>query len=168
MEQTKIRIGKIINCHGIKGEIILLPLTSDMRRFKKLKKAYIEQPKGRYEEVSVLSAREHKGNVLLELEGISDRNQAELLKNRYMCVNEEDAVKPKGSYFIYEIVGLEVYEGETCLGKISDVLQNSSTDLYEVTGEDRTFYLPALKTVVKNIDLEQGRMEVEVPAGLLD
>lgn len=48
------------------------------------------------------------------------------------------------------------------------MLQNSSTDLYEVTGDARVFYLPALKSVVKNIDLEQGRMDVEIPAGLLD
>ena len=100
--------------------------------------------------------------------GITDRNQAERLKNIYLCVRPEDAVKPKGSYFIYEIVGLQVYEGDTCYGKITAVLQNSSTDLYEVTGDESVFYLPALKSVVKNIDLEQGRMDVEIPAGLLD
>ena len=99
-------------------------------------------------------AREHKGNILLTLENVSDRNQAETLKNLYLCVNEEDAVKPKGAYFIYEIVGLAVYEGDTCHGKVTAVLQNSSTDLYEVTGEAGVFYLPALKSVVKEIDLE--------------
>lgn len=168
MEQKKIRIGKIINCHGIKGEVVLLPLTDDNRRFKKLKKALLELPGNCYEEVEVQSVREHKGNVLLALSGVDDRNKAERLKSLYLCVNPEDAVKPKGSYFIYEIVGLEVYENDVCHGKVTAVLQNSSTDLYEVTYDGGLFYLPALKSVVKHIDLEKNRMEVELPDGLLD
>lgn len=168
MEQKMIRIGKIINCHGVKGELVLLPLTDDNRRFKKLKQALLELPGGRYDEVAVQSVRPHKDNILLTLEGIDDRSQAERLKNVYLCVRPEDAVKPKGSYFIYEIVGLDVYQGDECYGTVTAVQQNSSTDLYEVTLGDRVFYLPALKAVVKNIDLEQGRMDVEIPDGLLD
>ncbi len=168
MSEKMIRIGKITNCHGVKGELVLQPLTDNNRRFKKLKQALLELPSGRYEDVTVVSVREHKENILLTLAGITDRNQAERLKNIYLCVRPEDAVKPKGAYFIYEIVGLQVYEGDTCYGKVTAVLQNSSTDLYEVTGDESVFYLPALKSVVKNIDLEQGRMDVEIPAGLLD
>ena len=76
-----IRIGKIINCHGIKGELTLLPLTTDNRRFKKLKRAFIELPKGEYQEVKVIAAREHKGNVLISVEGVEDRTTAERWKN---------------------------------------------------------------------------------------
>lgn len=168
MAEKMIRIGRIVNCHGIRGEVVLLPLTDDIRRFQKLKQAMLELPGGRYEEIKVLASREHKGNVLLTLEGIADRTQAERLKNVYLCVHLEDAVKPKGSYFIYEIVGLHVYEGDVYYGTVTAVLQNSSTDLYEIKNDNGVFYLPALKSVVKQIDLEQGRMEVEIPAGLLD
>lgn len=168
MSEKMIRVGKIINCHGVKGELTVLPLTDNMRRFKKLKQALLEMPGGRYNDVVVTSAREHKGNVLITLEGIDDRNQAERLKNVYLCVRPEDAVKPKGSYFIFEIIGLDVYEGDTYYGKIINVLQNSSTDLYEVKGEGESFYLPALKSVVQNISLEEGRMDVVIPDGLFD
>lgn len=168
MAEKMIRIGRIVNCHGIRGEVVLLPLTDDIRRFQKLKQAMLELPGGRYEEIKVLASREHKGNVLLTLEGIADRTQAERLKNVYLCVHLEDAVKPKGSYFIYEIVGLHVYESDVYYGTVTAVLQNSGTDLYEIKNDNGVFYLPALKSVVKRIDLEQGRMEVEIPAGLLD
>ena len=168
MSEKMIRVGKIINCHGVKGELTVLPLTDNMRRFKKLKQALLEMPGGRYNDVVVTSAREHKGNVLITLEGLDDRNQAERLKNVYLCVRPEDAVKPKGSYFIFEIIGLDVYEGDTYYGKIINVLQNSSTDLYEVKGEGESFYLPALKSVVQNISLEEGRMDVVIPDGLFD
>jgi len=168
MAEQMIRVGKIINCHGVRGELVLLSLSDDNRRFKRLKHALLEQSDGNYQEVRILSTREHKGNILLTLEGVTDRDQAERFKNHYLCVRPEDAVKPKGSYFIYEIVGLQVYEGDTCYGRVTAVLQNSSTDLYEVQGVYGTFYLPALKTVVQNIDLDKGRMDVALPAGLLD
>ncbi len=168
MAEKNIRIGKIVNAHGIKGELVVQPLTNNNRRFRKLKKAMLELSGGRYEDVEVLSAREHKESILLMLKGIEDRNQAERLKNVYLCVAPEDAVKPKGSYFIFELIGLEVYQGDVCYGKITSVLQNSSVDLYEVDGDFGDFYLPALKTVVKNIDLDQKRMDVEIPDGLLD
>ena len=168
MSEKMIRVGKIINCHGVKGELVVLPLTDSIRRFKKLKSALLEMPGGRYNDVTVLTAREHKGNVLITLEGINDRNAAERLKNVYLCVRPEQAVKPKDAFFIFEIIGLDVYEGDTHYGKVINVLQNSSTDLYEVKGEGESFYLPALKSVVQSISLEEGRMEVIIPDGLLD
>lgn len=168
MNEKMIRVGKIINCHGVKGELTVLPLTDDIRRFKKLKHALLEQSRGQYTEVTVTAAREHKGNILITLEGLDDRTAAERLKNVYLCVCPEDAVKPKNAYFIFEIIGLDVYQGDTCYGKVINVLQNSSTDLYEVKGEGESFYLPALKSVVQNINLEEGRMDVIIPDGLLD
>ena len=168
MREKMIRVGKIINCHGVKGELVVLPLTDSIRRFKKLKSALLEMPGGRYNDVTVLTAREHKGNVLITLEGIDDRNAAERLKNVYLCVRPEQAVKPKDAFFIFEIIGLDVYEGDKHYGKVINVLQNSSTDLYEVKGEGESFYLPALKSVVQSISLEEGRMEVIIPDGLLD
>ena len=168
MSEKMIRVGKIINCHGVKGDLVVLPLTDSIRRFKKLKSALLEMPGGRYNDVTVLTAREHKGNVLITLEGIDDRNAAERLKNVYLCVRPEQAVKPKDAFFIFEIIGLDVYEGDKHYGKVINVLQNSSTDLYEVKGEGESFYLPALKSVVQSISLEEGRMEVIIPDGLLD
>ena len=60
MSEKMIRVGKIINCHGVKGELVVLPLTDNTRRFKKLKSALLEQSGGCYNEVTVKSAREHK------------------------------------------------------------------------------------------------------------
>ena len=164
-----IRVGKIINCHGYKGELKVWPLTDDNKRFKKLKKAFLEMPNGQYTEVMVVQSREHKGNVLMFLEGIEDMDAAERLKNIYLCVAPEDAIRKKGHYFIYEIVGLEVYQGEELLGKVAEVLQNSSAnDVYVVKDTNREFGLPALKSVIHDIDIEQGRITVTLPDGLLD
>lgn len=166
MEQN-IRIGKIVNAHGIKGELSIQPLTDDNRRFRKLKYVLLELQKG-YEERKIVAVREHKGSILMTLEGLEDRTEAERLKNVYICVRPEDAVKPRGSYFIHELIGLEVWEGSECYGKITDVIQNSSTDLYEISSAEGTFLMPALKKIIQNVDLESGKMEVTLPEGLLE
>ena len=164
-----IRVGKIINCHGHKGELKLMPLTDDNNRFRHLKEAYLELPAHRYELVHIKSTREHKGHILMTLDEIADMNAAEKLKNIYLCVKKEDAVDlPEDHYFLYQIIGLEVYENGQYLGKITEVLQTGSNDVYVVSHEDRAFYMPALKAVVKEIDLEQGKMAVQLPEGLLD
>lgn len=166
---TMLRIGKIINCHGHKGELKVMPLTDDPSRFKKLKEVYLEHPSGRYELAHPTAAREHKNVVLLMLQEVPDMNTAEQLKNFYLCVERENAIKlPKDHYFIYEIVGLEVVEDGVVLGKVKEVLQTGGNDVYVVAGGAKEFCLPALKSVVKAIDLESGQMTVALPKGLLD
>ena len=164
-----IKIGKIVNCHGHKGELKIFPLTDNLKRFKGLKEAYLEKANGQYELVNLVSTREHKGNVLVVLEHINDMNAAEKLKNLYVCVKKEDAVKlPKNHYFIYELIGLDVVEDDQVIGQISEVLQTGSNDVYVVKNNEGLIYMPALKSVVHNIDLDNKKMTVTLPDGLLD
>ena len=91
--------GKIIGAHGVRGEIKVFPLTDNARRFLSMKKCFLtgaklEDPK----ETSVVSARIDRGNVLLMIEGVSDRDKAQTLHGRYIAVSRADAVPlPKGA-----------------------------------------------------------------------
>lgn len=166
---TMLRIGKIINSHGHLGEVKVLPLTDDIKRFKKLRDVYLEVSDSRYDLVHIVQSRIHNGQVLLTLEEAPDMNAAERLKNFYLCVKREDAIKlPEDHFFIYEIIGLEVVEEGQVLGKVVEVLQTGGNDVYAVSDGVRTFYMPALKAVVQKIDLENKQMLVKLPTGLLD
>lgn len=166
---TMLRIGKIINSHGHKGELKILPLTDDVSRFKKLKEVYLELDDEHYKLLHPVMAREHKNSVLLTIEEVTDMTMAEQLKNYYLCVERKDAIKlPKDHYFIYEIIGLEVIENGVSLGRIKEVLQTGGNDVYVVQTNERDFYLPALKSVVQSIDLDKQQMIVALPDGLLD
>ena len=166
---TMLRIGKIINSHGHLGEVKVLPLTDDIKRFKKLRDVYLEVSDSRYDLVHIVQSRIHNGQVLLPLEEARDMNAAERLKNFYLCVKREDAIKlPEDHFFIYEIIGLEVVEEGQVLGKVVEVLQTGGNDVYAVSDGVRTFYMPALKAVVQKIDLENKQMLVKLPTGLLD
>lgn len=166
---TMLRIGRIVNSHGHLGEIKVMPLTDSINRFKKLKEVYLEISDQQYDVVHITNVRIHNTHVLLTLQEAPDMNAAERLKNFYLCVKREDAIAlPKDHFFVYEIIGLEVIENGQSLGKITEVMQTGSNDVYTVSNEDRTFYMPALKTVVKSIDLDNQQMLVDLPSGLLD
>ena len=108
--------------------------------------------------------------VMLKFKGIDDINQAEALRNLYIKINRKDAVKlPKDSYFIVDLLGLEVYTvQDQLLGTVYDIFPTGSNDVYVVKDElGKQILIPALKTVIKNIDIENKKIIVELPEGLI-
>ena len=164
-----IKIGQIINTHGNKGGLKIYPLTDEPSRFFALKKVFIRSTE-KMDEYIVDTVQLHQKFVLLTLKEISDMNEAERLKNMYLEIPREEARPlPAGSFYIFQLVGLAVYEKERYLGKLTDVLKTGSNDVFVVkTSEEKEIYLPALKSVITRVDLNSDRIEVKVPPGLLD
>ncbi len=164
-----LAIGTIANTHGVRGELKVLPLTSDVGRFDYLKFVNVmegDNPK----EYRVESTRLHKQFILMKLSGVDTMDKAEALKGRELLVERKFA-RPleEDEFFICDLIGLSVYEGDKLLGKLTEVLETGSNDVYIVSDEDKNeILLPALKSVVTKVDLEEGRMEVIIPEGLLD
>ncbi|MBO8137729.1 MAG: ribosome maturation factor RimM [Desulfotomaculum sp.] len=170
MEQDYITIGEIVNTHGIRGEVRLIPLTDFPDRFKELDEVsvYINEQRYTYH---VEKSRRHKQFIVVKFKEIDNINDAEKLKGGLMQITREQLMPlPKDSYYIFEIVGLDVYDenGEK-LGQVKNVLKTGANDVYVVKPlHGRDILVPALKKVVKKIDLEANRMVVELPEGLLD
>lgn len=163
-----LNIGQIVNTHGIKGEVKVYPLTDDMKRFSKLKEIYIES-KGDMTKYTVEAVKYQKNMVILKLKGIDTMNDAEKLRQLYLKVGRWDAVRlPKDTFFICDIVDSEVFDiqGEL-LGKLTDVIQTGSNDVYIVKTEGADLLIPALKSVVKQIDITNKKIVVELPEGLI-
>jgi 16S rRNA processing protein RimM len=164
-----LSIGQIINTHGIKGQVKVYPLTDDVKRFKELKNVYIEKNNA-ITEHKVESTIISNGFAILKIDGINDLTSAEAYKNCYLKINRDDAVKlPKGSYFISDIIGLEVktVEDDT-LGVIKDVFQTGSNDVYVVDYNGKELLIPAIKDVVKSIDIQNGTVTVKLLEGMID
>ncbi len=166
-----IQIGQIVNTHGHLGELKIFPLTDDYQRFDELSRIYI----GENEDLRayhIRKVRVHKGMVLITLKEIADMNQAEKLKGLYLQIPlEEVKPLPEGQYYIFQLLGLAVYNGDTLLGKVKDVLKTGSNDVYVVepsTGQGKDILIPALKQVVTKIDLQNSRMEITPLPGLLE
>ena len=164
-----LEIGQIVNTTGLKGTLKVSPLTDDITRFEDLESVYIQKQKELIE-FKIQDVKYSKNMVLLKLEGIDNVEKAEKYKNSYIKINRKDAVElEEGSYFIVDIVGCEVYTDENnYLGKVKDVFNTGSSDIYTVKQADgKEILLPAIKDVVKNIDIPNKKITVHLLEGLI-
>ncbi len=145
------KIGRILKPQGVKGEVKVEPLTSDILRFKNIKEVFIDDIP-----TKVVSKRISGNTVFLCFFGISDRNNAELLRNKYISVKREDAIPlSENTFFIADIIGSQVMteDGET-VGKIVDIT-NLKTDIFTVlTASGKVMRFPFLKDLLVKADLE--------------
>ncbi|MBE7056123.1 MAG: 16S rRNA processing protein RimM [Ruminococcaceae bacterium] len=161
-------IGKIVNTHGVRGELKVIPETDDPGRFSKLKTVRVKL-RNNVTEYEVERARGQGTFILLKLKGIDTPEQGMLLKNSLLEVHRKDAIKlPEGMWFIGDLIGCSVFEDDgNCLGKVINVLQTGSNDVYEVTDDQgRTILIPALKTVVLDVNIEEAVIKVKLLPGL--
>ena len=166
--QKLLEIGQIVNSYGIKGFLKVVPYTDDITRFDNLKTIYIEKNK-KLEEMQIEEVKYHNNLVLLKLKGIDDINDTLEYKNCYIKIDRKDAVElPKNSYFIVDLIGLEVYTEEgTLIGTLVDVFPTGSNDVYVVKDElGKQILLPAIGDVIKDVQLENKKMVVHLIEGL--
>jgi 16S rRNA processing protein RimM len=165
----RVTIGKVSRARGVKGEMVVVPLTDDPRRFGELRKVMISKGEN-IKDFWVEEARQFKGRVLLKLKGVENPEQVKELVGGYIEIEKDQMVKlSPGRYFIFDLIGLEVITtGGARIGKLKEVLSLPTNDLYLVEGEGKEHHIPALKEVVKKIDLEKKEMIIEPIEGLLD
>ncbi|MCX4373019.1 MAG: ribosome maturation factor RimM [Dysosmobacter sp.] len=163
MKSDMIHIARITGVHGIRGELRVLPLDREPEFLTGFHVFYLDgQP------TVVEAARVHKNFVLLKLSGVEDRTAAEALRGRELLIRRSDAQLPAGEYFDSELLGLDVYNGETgeCVGELVKVERYPASKVYTVRGV-REFLVPAVKDAfILNVDLENNRMDIRVWEGL--
>lgn len=170
MENNKlVRIGKILKPHGVRGTLKVMPMTDDKTRYDYLEEVYIQSRHG-VKEFKVLGARYQDKFILLDLEEINSMTEAECYLGNFLAIDKKDRMPlSENSYYIDDLVGLKVYEKDTYLGVLADVMQPGANDVYVVSLENgKELLLPAIKSVIKAVDLLSGRVNVEVPKGLMD
>jgi len=164
-----LEIGQIINTYGIKGFLKVVPLTDDVKRFEKLESIYIEKNKT-LEKKIIEQVKYHKNLVLLKVKEIDDIDQALVYKNCYLKIDRKDAVElPEDSYFIVDLIGVEVYtQEEELLGSIVDVFPTGSNDVYVVKDNlGKQILLPAIGEVIKQVDISNKKMIIKLIEGLI-
>ena len=159
-------IGHISNTHGLKGEMKVRPFTEDKKRYEELKKILINI-KDEFKEYEIENVRYQKDVVLLKLKGVDDIETAEKLKNHYISIQREDAkALEDDEHFIADLIGCEVFENEELIGTLDDIFSAGASDVYVVKRKGKKdLLLPALKSVIKKIDVVSKRIDVEIPRG---
>ena len=169
MKQEYFEIGQIVNTFGIKGIVKVNSFTEDPLEFEKLKTILVEKNK-KLLEFEIEEAKPHKNQVLLKLKGINDINEAEKYKGCYIKLPREKAKKlPENTYFIADLIGLEVYtDSGELLGKVDDIYNSGSADIYVIKNElGKQILLPGIKDVIKEIDVDNEKIIVHLIDGLV-
>lgn len=163
----EVLIGEVIKAHGIRGEIKVHPLTDNPKRFKKLKEVILTRGEDkRY--LKVLNAKVQQNEVYLTLEGVNTRDEAEALRGWSIRIDRSEVPPLLDRWYYFELEGMKVYEKDKLLGTLVQVIETGANDVYLVKGDKGEICIPALKSVVKNVDVAGRRMDVILPAGLVD
>lgn len=164
-----IKIGQITSPHGVRGEVRVFPLTDFPKRFTTLRTALLG-PDAR--PVGVRCRGMVKNMIILQIDGISDRDKADTLRLQYLQVPKSEVYPlPEGHYYVFDLVGLDVVDPERKpLGKLVAVDATSPVhDLYVVeTAPHKRYMVPAVKEFVKEINLAEGFVVVAPIPGLLE
>ena len=169
MKQDYFEVGQIVNTFGIKGFVKVNPLTDDAERFEELESVFVVKNKVLIE-MKIEEIKYHKNQVLIKFKGIEDINMAEKYKGCYIKIKRENAKKlPEDTYFIADLIGLPVYdESGKLLGKVDDIYNNKSHDIYVVKDElGKQILLPSTKEVIKQVDIDNERIVVHLIDGLV-
>ena len=163
MKLENIKVGRIVNAHGIRGEVRVQPRDGDPAFLTRFKTFYIDgQP------VSPTANHVHKSLVLMKFPGVEDMNAALTYKDKDLYIRRADARLPEGAYFDDELLGMGVFDAATGeeLGKLTAVENYPAHKVYTVKGR-REYLIPAVKDVfIKSVDLDRDRMEVQVWEGM--
>ncbi len=161
-------IGEILKPWGYRGEVKVQVLTDFPKRLNKLKTVYLGADA---RAIQVERARLHSGAALFKFAGYDTPEAAAKLRGQIVQIPiEEAAPLREGQYFHHQIIGLDAVttEGET-LGKVQEIIETGANDVYIVRREDgREILLPAVETVIQEVDLEKGRLVVHLLPGLVE
>ncbi len=155
-----LRVGKIVNTHGLKGEVKVIPLTDDPKRYNELEFVLIDGVKRNIE-----GCKYQKDRVIVKVEGINSIEEAEKYKNKYMEIPREYAVPlEEDTYYIADIIGCSVYDTEgKNLGEVYDVIQTKNNDVYWIR-KPKELLIPVLLDIVMDIDVENKKIVIK-PVG---
>jgi 16S rRNA processing protein RimM len=165
-----VELGGIVNLHGIRGELRLLPHNPDTTLIDGLRELVLVRRDGTRETHRIRGARRHKRFVLLTLDGIDSATAAQALVGCRVAI-PRTALPPAGPNAVYhaDLIGCRVVTTDgTDLGHVREMLVTASNDICVVRGAGREHLIPLIADVISAIDVPGRRVVVHALAGLLD
>ena len=163
MPKQFLEAGQIVNTHGIRGEVKIVPWCDTPEFLCEFDVLYLDG-----KPIRVETARPHKGNVIAKLSGVDDVNAAMCLKNKVLSIDRSQVVLPEGRHFIADLIGLEVRDADSgaVLGVIRDVLTPPANEVYVVKGGEKEYMIPAVDEFLAETNIEGGYIRVRLLEGM--
>jgi 16S rRNA processing protein RimM len=168
-EPDFVVIGLLRRAHGVKGEIFVQPVTDMPERFDRLDRVLLRQ-NGGIREIGIEAVNAKGRSLFLKFKGVDDRAGAQALTGSELGVRMADVWPvPEDTYYVFDLVGCRVV-GSTGgeIGVVREVLKMPANDVFVVDSGSKEFLIPAVKSIVKGVDLERRVVTIEEMEGLLD
>ena len=167
MKKEFLEAGKIVNTHGIRGEVKIMPYTDSPELLAEFDRLFLGKA---HTEVVIERSRVFKNTVIAKIEGVDTPEEAEKLRNKLLYMHRDDLELDEDTYFIQDLIGMEVRDADSgqVYGKIADVMQTGANDVYVVKGDDREYLVPAIGDVVVSTDIDADIMTIRPLEGLFD
>jgi 16S rRNA processing protein RimM len=162
MYKQQLEAGKIVNTHGVRGEVKIQPWANTPDFLTGFKRFFIDG-----KPVAVKSARVHKDCVITAFEGVEGIDGALKLKNKVVYIDRNDVSLEEGEHFVSDLIGLSAVEADTgdILGKITEVISLPANDVYVISGE-REILVPAVPEFIKEVNLDTGTVRLKLIEGM--
>lgn len=165
-----ITVGKITNTHGNRGLLKVKPLTDFPERFFDMDDIIVMKEEDIRKTLTIQRVTSHKNFLIMQFEEIANMNEAEEYKGALLQVQREHLIElPEDTFYIFEIIGCKVFDRQgNYLGEVKDVIKTGANDVYVVEKKTRKkpLLIPAIKSVIYNVDLKQGRIDIDMIEGL--
>lgn len=169
MKKRFLEAGRITRTHGVRGELVVEVWADSPEFLSEAGELYLD-PKGGAP-AGLISARPHKGRLLVKLRGVDTVEQGDRLRGRVLYLDREAVRLPEGRYFLEDLIGLRAIDGETGreYGRIAEVISAPANDIYRIAGPGGEEYLfPAVEHMIKSRDIENGVIELLPIPGIFD
>ncbi len=168
MMKQFLEIGKLINTHGIKGEMKLEMWCDDIEYLKQFEKLYLNS--SGTDSLELISARPQKNHAIVKFSEITSIDMAEKLKNSVVYCNRDDAEIAEDANYIQDLIGCLVLHTESNeeYGRVADVVNYGASDILDVVNDNRHSYIPVIPDIVKEIDTEDETIRIIPMKGLFD
>lgn len=169
MRNKTLQVGEIVNTHGLRGEVKIVPWTDYPEVFEDFSHVYLE--KGN-KKLTIKSVKYQKANLIVKFDEISSIEEAERYKTSVLYVEREQLGEPEEGYYICDLLGISVIDEDgNKLGVIKDVISTGKcNDVYVIEAADggRDILLPVIDEVILSVDIDEEICRVHIIEGLLD
>jgi 16S rRNA processing protein RimM len=165
-----IAVGKVTRPHGLKGEMKFRPFTKDDDILVGIRLVKLGRDENKGRELQVENLRGHYSKRIVKFKGLNSIESVQELSGDSLYIKRGDfQTLPEGEYYWFEIEGLSVYDEEgSYYGQIVEIMKTGSNDVYVVQDGKKEILLPMIDSVVKVIDLEQGKLIFKNIEGLIE
>lgn len=165
----RVAVGRVLRPHGVRGEVVVQVLSDVPDRLAPGSQVTASWEGRPPRNITVESHRPHKSGAMVRFAGFDDRDRAEELRDALLEVDRSQVPEaPEGTYYWYQLLGCRCQVGGEDLGEVTDLLEDGGGLLLVVSDGERQVPIPFVQSFLKDVDVERGRIELDLPPGLLE